>query len=147
MLGLYIKKGIVVSKINDAPVWEADVESWLCKLVITNQKTGGTFCGSSKLCLNNRKYEFPLRNAPLCFEPFYKIAEEALSGLFLNRTDFGQQPVSPLFRYLSTEVWDEDDNWSVSCKEGLARQETLLKYMKSFEGKSIPRKSRSKKKT
>jgi hypothetical protein len=65
----------------------------------------------------------------------------------VNRTDFGQQPVSPLFRYLSTEVWDEDDNWSVSCKEGLARQETLLKYMKSFEGKSIPRKSRSKKKT
>jgi len=146
-LGLYIKNGIVVSKINDAPVWEADVESWLCKMVITNQKTGGAFCGSSKLCLNNRKYEFPLSNAPLRFEPFYKIAEEALSGLFSNRDDFGQQPVSPHFRYLSTEVWDEDENWNVSCKEGLARQETLLTYMKRCEGNSVPRKRRSKKKT
>jgi hypothetical protein len=130
---LYIKKGIVVSKINDAPVWEADVESWLCKLVITNQKTGGAFCGSSKLCLNNRKYEFPLSNAPLLFEPFYNIAEEALYGLFSNKTDFEKQPVSSHFRYLSTEVWDEDENWKASCKEGLVRQVTLLKYMKTFD--------------
>ena len=129
-LGLYLKNGIVVSKINDAPVWEADVESWLCKLVITSQKTGGAFCGSSKLCLNNRKYEFPLSNAPEQFEPFYHIAEEALYGLFSNRRDFGLLPVSSHFRYVSTEVWDEDENWKASCKVGLARQKTLLRYMK-----------------
>jgi hypothetical protein len=140
-----VKKGIVLSKINDAPVWEADVESWLCKLVITNQKTGGAFCGSNKLCLNNRKYEFPLGNAPVRFEPFYKIAEEALYGLFTNRVTFSQQPVSSHFRYVSTHVWDEDKSWKKSCEEGLARQESMLKYMKtcdgrSFKGKKTPNK-------
>jgi hypothetical protein len=137
MLGLYMKEGIVVSKINDAPVWEADVESWLCKLVITNQKTGGAFCGSSKLWLNNRRYEFPLGNAPLRFEPFYKIAEEALYGLFSNRIAFGKLPVSSHFRYVSTDVWDEDISWKQSCKDGLARQITLLKFTKTFRKKTV----------